>query len=87
MRYTSEEWKLDGVCRTVDPDLWYPENSSPSWEAKRLCRNCPVVTECLDYALDNKEMFGIWGGLSPRERQRVRRENGTIRPYGNGISR
>ncbi len=45
-----------------------------------------MVTECLDYALDNKEMFGIWGGLSPRERQRVRREQGTIRPYGNRIS-
>ena len=80
-RYTSEEWKLEGVCRTVDPDLWYPENSSPAWEAKRLCRNCPVVTQCLEYALDNKEMFGIWGGLSPRERQRIRRDMGTVRPY------
>lgn len=72
-KYTSDEWKLDGICSTVDPDLWFPEGPSGGFAAKKLCRTCPVITECLEYALENGEMFGIWGGMSTNERLKLRR--------------
>jgi WhiB family redox-sensing transcriptional regulator len=72
-RYTSEEWKLDGVCRTVDPDLWFPEIHQTGAAAKKLCRTCPVIDECLQYALDNGEAYGVWGGMGSTERKLIRR--------------
>ena len=72
-RSTSEEWKLDGVCRTVDPDLWFPEAGEFGMAAKRLCKTCPVIQECLQYALDNREKYGVWGGLGGAERLRLLR--------------
>lgn len=72
-RYESEEWKLDGVCRTVDPDMWFPEPPNSGFQAKKLCVRCPVKDECLDYAMTNNEKFGVWGGLSAHERKKLRR--------------
>lgn len=72
-RYTSEDWKLQGVCRTVDPELWFPDDGSNGNQAKALCRQCPVIEECLQYALDNREMYGVWGGLGNSERRMLRR--------------
>ena len=72
-RFTSEDWKLDGVCRTIDPDLWFPEGSSTGYAAKKMCRRCPVMDECLRYALDNNEQYGVWGGMGSSERRNMRR--------------
>jgi WhiB family redox-sensing transcriptional regulator len=58
----------------VDPDLFFPERGASTREAKAVCRGCEVRDECLEYALDQGEKFGIWGGLSERERRRVRRQ-------------
>lgn len=69
-----EEWKLLGVCRTVDPELWFPEDSSNCRVAKRTCRECPVISECLEYAILNNEKYGVWGGLTPTERKLFRRD-------------
>ncbi len=57
----------------VDPDLFFPERGASTREAKEVCRGCVVREECLDYAITNGEKFGIWGGMSERERRRVRR--------------
>jgi WhiB family redox-sensing transcriptional regulator len=72
-RFTSEDWKLDGVCRTIDPDLWFPDAPQTGAVAKKMCRSCPVIEKCLQYALDNNEPYGVWGGMGSSERQLMRR--------------
>lgn len=67
-------WQQYGKCRGVDPDLFFPERGASTREAKEVCRGCHVRDDCLQYALANVEKFGIWGGLSERERRRIRRQ-------------
>jgi WhiB family redox-sensing transcriptional regulator len=62
-----------GSCRGLDPDLFFPDRGSTVVPAKAVCTDCIVRDECLDYALDNNERFGVWGGTSERERRRLRR--------------
>ncbi len=66
-------WQTRANCLGVDPDLFFPERGSSTREAKEVCRGCVVREDCLDYAIANGEKFGIWGGMSERERRRVRR--------------
>ena len=66
-------WQSRANCMGVDPDLFFPERGASTREAKEVCRGCVVREDCLEYALANGEKFGIWGGLSERERRRVRR--------------
>ena len=66
-------WQRLANCLGVDPDLFFPERGVSTREAKEVCRGCVVRSDCLDYALANGEKFGIWGGLSERERRTVRR--------------
>jgi WhiB family redox-sensing transcriptional regulator len=67
-------WQEQANCLGVDPDLFFPERGASTREAKSVCRGCEVRVECLEYALAHGEKFGIWGGLSERERRRVRRQ-------------
>jgi WhiB family redox-sensing transcriptional regulator len=69
-------WQDRAVCAQTDPDAFFPEKGGSTREAKRVCRACEVRAECLEYALDNDERFGIWGGLSERERRRIKRQAG-----------
>ncbi|HET7490158.1 MAG TPA: WhiB family transcriptional regulator [Acidimicrobiales bacterium] len=66
-------WQHQANCLGVDPDLFFPERGASTREAKEVCRGCVVRMDCLEYALDNAEKFGIWGGMSERERRRLRR--------------
>jgi WhiB family redox-sensing transcriptional regulator len=66
-------WQVRANCMGVDPDLFFPERGASTREAKEVCRGCVVREDCLEYALSNSEKFGIWGGLSERERRRIRR--------------
>jgi WhiB family redox-sensing transcriptional regulator len=66
-------WMSDALCAEVGGDQWFPEAGEPTEPAKRVCRQCPVKAECLDYAVENKIRFGVWGGTSERERQGLRR--------------
>lgn len=66
-------WQARANCMGVDPDLFFPERGASTREAKEVCRGCVVREDCLEYALANGEKFGIWGGLSERERRRIRR--------------
>ena len=70
---TVEDWRRLGICVQTDPEAFHPEKGGPVREAKRICVGCDVRVECLNYALDNDERFGIWGGLSERERRRLKR--------------
>ena len=66
-------WADEAKCLTAEPDTFFPEKGGSTREAKRICDGCPVTAECLEYALANDERFGIWGGMSERERRRLRR--------------
>jgi len=78
---TSEQpgWQDFANCLGVDPDLFFPERGASTREAKEVCRGCVVRADCLEYALDNGEKFGIWGGMSERERRRLRRQRALAR--------
>lgn len=67
-------WQVDALCAQTDPEAFFPEKGGSTREAKRICDSCEVRSSCLDYALENDERFGIWGGLSERERRKLRRE-------------
>ena len=66
-------WQEDALCAQTDPEAFFPEKGGSTRDAKRICAQCTVRAECLEYALKNDERFGIWGGLSERERRRLRR--------------
>src|SRR6185437_10330418 len=66
-------WQDQALCAQTDPEAFYPEKGGSTREAKRVCRSCEVRAECLEYALDHHERFGIWGGMSERERRQLER--------------
>jgi WhiB family transcriptional regulator, redox-sensing transcriptional regulator len=67
------EWQERALCAETDPEAFCPEKGGSTREAKRICSGCEVRAECLEYALQHDERFGIWGGLSERERRRLKR--------------
>ena len=68
------EWQERALCAQTDPEAFFPEKGGSTREAKRVCLSCEVRVECLEYALENDERFGIWGGLSERERRRLKKQ-------------
>ncbi len=72
-------WGDKANCKGVDPDLFFPERGASTRESKEVCRGCTVREECLEFALVSGEKFGIWGGLSERERRRIRRQRAQAR--------
>jgi WhiB family redox-sensing transcriptional regulator len=69
---SDESWRLSALCGETDPEAFFPEKGGSTRDAKRVCTGCDVRAECLEFALNNDERFGIWGGLSERERRRLR---------------
>jgi WhiB family redox-sensing transcriptional regulator len=65
-------WMTYANCAGVDVELFFPARGASTAEAKAVCRACAVRQECLEYALTNGEKFGIFGGMSERERRRLR---------------
>ena len=66
-------WQTDALCAQTDPEAFFPEKGGSTRDAKKVCGVCNVKAQCLEYALANDERFGIWGGLSERERRRLRK--------------
>ncbi len=71
--YNPDEWQQRALCPQVDPEVFFPEKGGSTREAKKVCSSCEVQAECLEYALGNEERFGIWGGLSERERRKLKK--------------
>jgi WhiB family redox-sensing transcriptional regulator len=69
----AQSWQEQALCAETDPEAFFPEKGGSTREAKKICTGCEVKAQCLEYALSNDERFGIWGGLSERERRRLRR--------------
>lgn len=66
-----DDWRLSAACRGLDTSLWFPSEAGDSASnrlAKRICKTCPVQPQCLQFALDNNEPWGVWGGMSARQR-------------------
>jgi WhiB family redox-sensing transcriptional regulator len=75
---SAANWRSAGACRSADPDLFFPISSVGLAErqiarAKIICAECGVRQECLDFALNHDQVYGIWGGTTPEDRQRERR--------------
>jgi WhiB family transcriptional regulator, redox-sensing transcriptional regulator len=66
-------WQERALCAQTDPEAFFPEKGGSTREAKKVCLSCDVRAECLEYALGHDERFGIWGGLSERERRRLKK--------------
>jgi WhiB family redox-sensing transcriptional regulator len=66
-------WQASALCAQTDPEAFFPEKGGSTREAKSVCKVCEVKKECLEYALAHDERYGIWGGLSERERRRLKR--------------
>lgn len=69
-------WAVYAACRDADADLFFPATREEERRALALCAICPVADDCLAYALDSRERFGVWGGTTERERRLLLREVG-----------
>lgn len=66
-------WQERALCAETDPESFFPEKGGSTRDAKKICESCDVRAQCLEFALEHDERFGIWGGLSERERRKLRK--------------
>jgi len=64
-------WKMEAACLDADPEMFFPEDGYSIREARAICARCPVQEQCLEYAMKHSMEFGVWGGLSVKERARL----------------
>jgi WhiB family redox-sensing transcriptional regulator len=67
-------WVSKALCRSTDPDELFVSGKAQK-KATAICRHCPVVAECLADALDNRVEFGVWGGMTERQRRALLKEH------------
>ena len=79
-RHWVEDWTIAAACRPMDPDELFVQGASQN-RAKAICAACPVRTECLADALDNRVEFGVWGGMTERERRALLRRHPDVRSW------
>jgi WhiB family redox-sensing transcriptional regulator len=72
----------DALCAQTDPEAFYPEKGGSTREAKKMCLRCDVREQCLEYALEHDERFGIWGSMSERERRAEKKRRAAIEEAG-----
>ncbi|GGM85141.1 hypothetical protein GCM10012275_64860 [Longimycelium tulufanense] len=65
-------WRETAICSQVDPELFFPEKGGSTQPAKRICKGCPLRDQCLAWALEHDERYGVWGGLSEMQRRKLR---------------
>ncbi len=65
------DWWASAVCAHTDPELFFPEKGKRSRDARAVCAGCPVCAECLEDALAQNRVYGVWGGTTERERRRL----------------
>ncbi len=67
------DWMADAKCKDMDPDIFFPNDGVGVQVAQRICAECSVRLQCLEYALAGHIDHGVWGGASERERRRILR--------------
>lgn len=70
--HLSTEWRDEAICATTDPDLFHPDKGGPTKDALAICAECPVAAACLADALRFAKQIGIRGGMTARDRTRIR---------------
>ncbi|GAB3265028.1 WhiB family transcriptional regulator [Kineosporia babensis] len=80
MGVTVNQWATQGACRKSDPDALFVQGAAQN-RAKLVCMSCPVRTECLSDALDHKIEFGVWGGMTERERRALLRRRPNVQSW------
>lgn len=81
----SDDWRELALCRQTDIDLWFPEKPGPSAAsrmAKQICGQCDVADRCLQFALDNNERYGIWGGKTENQRAQLKADQRRVVVHG-----
>ena len=78
LEFSRDTWWMEfALCREVGGDLWHPDEGEGQTymtnRAKEVCNRCPVIEECLGYAMKHGEVLGVWGGTTPAERKRMRK--------------
>ena len=84
--WTKPDWQNSAACRDCDPELFFPiGNTGPallqSDEAKQVCRRCPVMEPCLEWAVESGQDAGVWGGMSEDERRAYKRRVARVRAH------
>ncbi len=81
----ADRWQDKARCRTIDnPDRFFPERGVSGRSARNLCGKCPVKSECLNYALEHEIEWGIWGGMTDRQRKKVK--SARVHPARTGVA-
>lgn len=75
LRLEIPNWTRDALCTEIGTEIFFPEPGEPTAPAKKICSQCPVISECLEWAITNNEQFGVFGGLSVRERNRIKAQH------------
>ena len=65
------DWQQDSLCRGVEPEVFFPVSEDDAWRAKEICAMCSVQQQCLVNSLQNRERYGVWGGVTEKERQEM----------------
>ena len=76
------DWQHLALCAETDPDAFFPEEGGSQRIPKEICNSCPVRLQCLEHAIRNNETHGVWGGLSPGDRQKIRNQRFGIKGRG-----
>ncbi|MEW5539360.1 WhiB family transcriptional regulator [Streptomyces cyaneofuscatus] len=80
MTYARTSWRENAACRSADPEELFADSAAQS-RAKAVCGGCPVRAECLAEALDNRVQFGVWGGMTERERRALLRRRSDVNSW------
>ena len=78
----TQDWSADAACRNTDPDALFVQGAAQN-RAKTICMGCPVRAQCLADALDNRIEFGVWGGMTERERRALLRRRPDVASWRN----
>jgi WhiB family redox-sensing transcriptional regulator len=75
----SGNWRLAAACHAEDPELFFPEDPAQSPSAQQVCAGCPVRLQCRDFALRHSIVWGVWGGMTGEDRERLIRRRAAKR--------
>ena len=80
------DWQDNAACRGEPTDMWFPARGEESIYAKAICNECPVREQCLEYSLEIPNLIGIWGGLSGKERRKLKHVRAQRKPIRHGTA-